>query len=164
MFRPGELIVYGRTGVCRVVGIEEAEGRQYYCLQQLYLNCTIRTPVDCNKVAMRPVLSRSEAESLIDRIPAVAVRPVECRVQRELVNSYLASIHACDAAELLALTMSIYAKKQQALQEGKKPGAIDERFLKEGEGLLFGELAVSLGIPREAVPDYIRARLSLQEE
>ena len=46
------------------------------------------------------------------------------------------------AADLLAMTMSIYAKKQQAIKNKKKLGAVDERFLREGESLLFGELGV----------------------
>ncbi len=161
MFRAGDLIIYGRTGVCRVEKVEEQDGRQYYCLQALYQNCSIRVPVN-GKALMRPVLTHSEANKLIDSIPAVIARPVECHVPRELANHYLASISTCDAAELLAMTMSIYVKKQQAMQNRKKLGAIDERFLREGESLLFGELGVSLGIAPEEVPDYIRTRISKQ--
>ena len=159
MFRPGELIIYGRTGVCRVEEIEEWDDRQYYRLQALHQACVIHAPVN-GKVLMRPVLSREAADRLIDSIPYVAVNPVECRVLRELINHYLDSVNTCDAAELLAMTMSIYAKKQQAIKNKKKLGAIDERFLREGESLLFGELGVSLGIAPEAVPNYIQARIS----
>ena len=35
MFQPGDLIIYGRTGVCRVERIEVQDDRQYYCLQAL---------------------------------------------------------------------------------------------------------------------------------
>ena len=159
MFQPGDLIIYGRTGVCRVEKIEERDDRQYYRLQALYQACVIHAPVN-GKVLMRPVLSREAAGRLIDSIPYVAVNPVECRVLRELINHYLDSLNTCDAAELLAMTMSIYAKKQQAIKNKKKLGAIDERFLREGESLLFGELGVSLGIAPEAVPNYIQTRLS----
>ncbi len=161
MFRSGDLIIYGRTGVCRVEKIEEQGGRQYYCLQALYQTCIIHAPVN-GKVLMRPVLSREEADRLIDSIPSVTVNPVESHVLRELVNHYLNSVNTCDAAELLAMTMSIYAKKQQAIKNKKKLGAIDERFLREGKSMLFGELAVSLGIPPEEIPHYIRARISGQ--
>ena len=162
MFQPGELIVYGRTGVCRVEKVEERNDRQYYCLQALYQSCRILTPVD-GKVIMRPVLTRAEADRLFDSIPAVAVRPAECQVLRELTSHYLAAINTCDAAELLAMTMSIYAKKQEAEKNRKKLGAIDERFLREAESLLFGELAVSLGIGPEEVPAYIRMRMAEQQ-
>ena len=74
MYQIGELIVYGGTGVCRVEGIETqkqkgtAETRDYYLLKPLYQDGTIRIPVD-TKVFMRPVISRGEAEGLIDAIP-----------------------------------------------------------------------------------------------
>lgn len=161
MFQPGDLIIYGRTGVCRVEAIEEKDDRQYYCLQALYQTCTIHAPVN-GKVLMRPVLSREEADRLIDSIPSVTADPVECRVLRELISHYLDSVNTCDASELLAMTMSIYAKKQQATKNRKKLGTIDERFLREGEALLFGELGVSLGIAPEEVPNYIQARISEQ--
>ena len=50
---------------------------------------------------------------------------------------------------------------QKLLREKRKFGAVDERFLREGEALLFGELAVALDIAPEAVPAYIQARLEL---
>ena len=43
--------------------------------------------------------------------------------------------------------------------EKKKLGAIDERFMKEGEALLFGELAAALDIQPQEVPRYIQKYL-----
>lgn len=158
MFQPGALIFYSRTGVCRVEAIEEDAGRRFYCLAPLYQKCTIRIPVD-GKVFMRPILTRSEANALIDRIPGVEAAPVECRALRELTDRYRTSIGSHAPEDLLALTMSIYTKKQNLLREKRKLGAIDERFLQEGEALLFGELAAALEIPAEDVPGYIHERL-----
>lgn len=163
MFQPGELIFYGRTGVCRVERIEEIDGQPYYCLSPLYQSCAIRTPVN-GKVFMRPVLTRAEADALIDQIPSIQAAPVEFRALRELTEHYLTSINTHDAAALLAMLMSIHAKKQQALSAKKKLGAIDERFMKEGEALLFGELAVALDCAPDEVPKYIQARVSGEKQ
>ena len=76
MYQVGELIVYGGTGVCRVEAVETPQqrgpeaGRQYYLLKPLYQDGTIRIPVD-SKVFMRPVISRQEAEALINAIPGM---------------------------------------------------------------------------------------------
>ena len=76
MYQVGELIVYGGTGVCRVEAVATPQqrgpeaGRQYYLLKPLYQDGTIRIPVD-SKVFMRPVISRQEAEALIDAIPGM---------------------------------------------------------------------------------------------
>lgn len=158
MFQPGDLIAYGRTGVCRVERIEKERGQRYYVLSPLYQNCSILTPVE-GKVFMRPILTREEADALIDLIPSMEVQPVESRAIRELTDRYQASIATHDVKDLVELTMSIYAKRQKAARDRKKFGAVDERFLKEGETLLFGELAASLDIPLEEVQGYIRTRL-----
>lgn len=158
MFQPGDLILYGRTGVCRVEGIEQEKGQAFYALSPLYQTCSIRTPVE-GKVFMRPILTKAEADALIDLIPTFSAEPVEGKALRELTETYQASIATHDVRDLVELTMSIYAKRQQAAREKKKFGAVDERFLKEGEELLFGELAASLDIPVEEVQSYIHKRL-----
>lgn len=158
MFAPGELIYCGRRGVCRVEGIDEIDGRPYYHLESLYYTCTIRTPVD-GKVFMRRVMTKAEAEALIKLIPNVEAPPVQSKAMRELTERYQAKINTHEAAELLAMLMSIHAKKQQLQMEKKKLGAIDERFMKEGEALLFGELAAALDIQPQEVPRYIQKYL-----
>ena len=73
MFQPGSLIVYGSTGVCRVedVGPKKIMKdilKTCYTLTPLYSRETITVPVD-SPVFMREVISREQAEQLIDRIP-----------------------------------------------------------------------------------------------
>ena len=58
--------------------------------------------------------------------------------------------------------MSIYAKKQDLEAHKRKVGALDQRFMKRAEDLLFGELAAALDIPREEVPGYIARRVEGQ--
>ncbi len=162
MFSPGELIVCGRNGVCRVEKAERVEGQPYYCLQQLYRNCIIKVPVN-GTIPMRPVLTRREAEALIDSIPAADVKPAAPLPQRELKNLYLASLNNCGPGELLAMTMSVYAKTRQAAKAGRRPVSTDGYFLREAVSLLYGELAVSLGIGPGEVPGYVEARLGAKE-
>ena len=159
MFEVGDMIVYGRTGVCRVAGIEENKGQKYYALRPLYQSCSILTPVE-GKIFMRPVISRAEAEALIDTLPALEAQPCEGKAMRELTEHYQSFIDSYDCKTLAAMTKSIYTKKRIAQREKKKFGAVDERFMREGEALLFGELAVALDISREEVKDYIGRRLA----
>lgn len=158
MYQPGDMVVYGRTGVCRVERIEERDGQLFYALTSLGQNCAILTPVE-GKVFIRPVVSRREADELIDSIPTYEAAACEGLSLRELTEHYQAAIAAHNCKDLFVLTMSIYAKKRAAEREKKKFGAVDERFLKEGEELLFGELSVALDIPVEDVKSYIADRL-----
>ena len=74
MFQAGELVVYGSTGVCRVedfAGLDgpgEDRGKRYYLLKPLWQDGVIYAPMDSEKVPMRPVISRTEAEALIDEL------------------------------------------------------------------------------------------------
>lgn len=169
MYQTGDLIVYGSTGVCKVREIKEqsfpttGEKRLYYVLAPLSGDCVISAPVDSDKVFMRPIISREEAERIIERIPHIHVQVFYSRVSRELSEHYEAILksHNCDS--LLELTMSIYAKKQALLSSKRKFGAVDERFLRRAEDLLFGELAAALDISRDRVQDYIASRVESQK-
>lgn len=164
MYKIGELIVYGSTGVCRVSDIrtQSAPGepeRLYYVLKPLYQDCTISIPAQGTRVFMRPVISRDEAEALIDRIPSIPGEIFVGHATRELSDHYEANLKSHDCAGLVKLTKSIYAKRRRAQANNKKLGAIDERYMKRAEDMLFGELAAALDMPREKVQDYIAARL-----
>ena len=158
MFQPKEYVVYGRSGVCVVEGVERIGGKEFYCLRSLYQNCQIKTPVN-GKTPVRPVLTREQANALIDKIPAMEMWKAESGSSREMGDKYRAAILSQTCEDLVGLTMTIYAKKQAALGSKKKISSTDLAFLKEGEGLLFGELAVALGIPFEEVQPYIKSRV-----
>jgi CarD family transcriptional regulator len=166
MFRVGDLVQYESTGVCRVTDIKEqepggkGEKQLFYVLSPLYQNCTILTPVNSTKVFMRPIISRDEAEKLIDRIPDIRAEAYHNRVLNQLAEHYKASLNTHDCADLLKLSMSIYAKKQFAEQQKRKLGAVDEKFMRRAEDLLFGELAAALNITKAEVPEYIEERVN----
>ena len=49
------------------------------------------------------------------------------------------------------------------LQSGKRPGKIDQQYMKLAEKLLYGELAIALEVPIESIQDYITHRLETKE-
>ena len=158
MFQPNDYVVYGRSGVCRVEGMKRLDGTDYYLLRSLHQNCRITTPVN-GKNAIRAVISKDEANALIDAIPTVKAEVPATNNARELSEKYRASVMPQECRELIELTMSIYAKKKAAQKAKKRLSSTDEAFLKEGEGLLFGELAIALDIPFDEVQNYIKSRL-----
>lgn len=158
MFQTNDYVVYGRSGVCVLEGTERINGQDFYCLRSLHQNCHIKTPVD-GKNPIRPVLSKDEANALIDRIPYMETMTVDSSNTRDLSGKYRASILSQECEELIELTMTIYAKKQEAHRAKKKLSSTDQAFLKEAEGLLFGELSVALDIPFDEVQPYIKKRL-----
>ncbi len=165
MYKVGDMILYGRTGVCTVEGVEEKllRGEKtpqlFYSLKPLYQNCSISTPV-ASKVFSRHIITRDEAEKLIAALPSLEAEPYHNRNLNQLREYYRAKIELYDCFELARLCISIYRKRVDAETQKRKLGAVDERFLKEAEDLLYGELAAVLEIERNQVQRYIHATLA----
>lgn len=166
MYKTGDLIIYGGNGVCRVMDITERSmtgtdhEQLYYVLMPLYQNCTIYVPTNNTKVFMRPIISKEEAEQLIDKIPTIRAEAYHSPVVSKLSGHYNALLETNECSDLLELCMSLHTKKQAAEQEKRKFGAMDEKFMKRAEDRLFGELAAALDIDREDVEGYITDRIS----
>jgi len=160
MYQPGDMIIYGGEGVCRVeaVGTPEIPGtnpdKAYYTLTPLYRTGKVFIPTDTT-VFMRPVISRPEAEDLVRRIPEIEASVYENRNLRLLNEHYQGILQSHSCEDMLLLIKAVYAKRQEVIAQGKKPGLVDERYMKRAEELLYGELAVALDIPKEDVCDYI---------
>jgi len=165
MFSVGDKVMYGGTGVCVVEDITSLKlsgmdrARDYYVLKPLYQSGTIQTPVDNTKIPIRPVMTRTQAEALVDIIPQVDASICMEKNLSALRNHYQQQMSTFDCVDLVRMTKSIYAKKKDAESRQKKIGITDEKFLRRAEDLLYGELAVALDISRDKVTDYIAARL-----
>ena len=169
MYQVGDWIIYGNTGVCHVAEIRTIDSpytdddQLYYVLRPLSQNYTISTPVNNTKVFTRPVISKSEAEQLVDSIPSIEAQAYHSQRVQELAEYYKTYVVMHDIADLVELTMSLHAKQHPAGGGEGKFGAVDQKFMKQAEDLLFGELSVALGIPKEEVPEYIASRVGDQE-
>lgn len=160
MYRPGDLIIYSGEGVCRVecVGSLDLSGanknKLYYTIQPIYREGKIFIPVDTT-VFMRPVISRQQADELIRRIPDIEGEVYENRDLRMLNEHYQSLLQSHNCENMLQLIKAVYTKQKENLAAGKKPGLVDERYMKRAEDILYGELAVALDIPKDSVLDYI---------
>ncbi len=165
MYQKNDLIVYGSTGVCRVLDVTTPAmsgipaGKLYYQLEPLYQGGVIYAPVENPKVSIRPVITRDKAETLIAMIPNIRAEAFVSQNIQQLTEHYQEAIQLQDCESLIELVMSIYAKKQNAKLLKRKFGQVDAKFMKRAEELLYGEFAVALGIPKDSVADYIAERV-----
>ncbi len=165
MYSIGDYVVYGTRGVCQVtdigpVGIESMDlTRDYYNLQPVYSTSNnIFCPVDNTKVIIRPILSEAEANALIDSIPEL--ESIEVIIDKQREATYKECFATCDCKELIRIIKTIYYRRIERMNEGKKITALDERYFKLAEDNLYGELALSLGATRQEISSRISAQLA----
>lgn len=164
MFEIGEYIIYGNTGVCKVGEVTKmaAPGtdgdRLYYALEPVYdKGCRLFTPVDNQKVKMRPILTKEEADALIKQIQEIDTLRVGDEKNREQV--YKDAIRTCSCVEWVRMIKTLYIRKETRLAAGKKVTSSDAKYLHLAEESLYGELSVVMGIPKEEVEAYISSRV-----
>lgn len=162
MYSIGQLVIYNGSGVCRVdaigpLNMKEAQtGQDYYTLTPIYEKETIFAPVNTTAY-MRPIMTKDEAQALIARIPETPSEVRSNNNPRLLNEQYQECLKRHDAESLLRLIRGVYLKGQRLARTGKgKLGQVDRNSMDRAERELHGELAASLGIPREDVVDYIR--------
>jgi len=161
MYQPGDLIVYGGEGVCRVEAVgplklsDMKSDKLYYTLQPLYRTGTVFAPVE-GKVFTRPVISREEAEKLIRAIPHIQEGHLDGRNMRAAGEYYQKLMDSHNCSDLVQVIKTAYSKQQNAYAAGRKSGQMDERYRKRAEETLYGELAVALDIPKDSVEDFIK--------
>jgi len=168
VYQTGQFILYGKTGVCRVEGTvsqaipREKAARLYYVLCPLYQKGSILAPVDrvdSGLIFTRPIMDRSAAQAFIEDLPALRSAPYYNQNVSQLREHYREQLGRLTGTDLALLICSIYSKKQEARAANKKLGAVDQQFMDEAEGLLYGELAAALGIDRDEVKSYINKTL-----
>lgn len=163
MFKIDDYVVYGGNGVCRVtnVGLLENSGinseREYYTLEPVYESGKIFTPVDNEKVVMRRIISKEEANELINSIPSIEVRWIDDMKDRESVFKDI--IRNYDCKGFVKIIKTIIERKKQCMTNGKKLSTNDKNYLKRAQEYLCGELAIALNIPKDRVNGYIVNRL-----
>ena len=120
MFETGEYVVYGRTGICQVTGVTtmkmdgSSSERLYYILRPGgETEGKIFTPVEGGKQVLRGIITKEEAEKLIDEIPSIETLSIENEKFRE--DSYKKCIRTCECRDLLRIIKTIYIRKQARL-------------------------------------------------
>ena len=164
MFEVGDYIIYGSNGVCEVesVGPIDCPGvssdKLYYTLRPLYIrSSSVYTPVDNQKVIMRGVMTKAEAEAFVDGINDIDTLQIDDEKKREI--EYKKTINTCDPVELVRMIKTISNRMNQRQSEGKKMTAADMKYIHIAEESLCGELAISLDMDKNGVMSYIATKV-----
>lgn len=166
MFEIGEYIVYGSKGVCQIEDISNIDisgankERIYYVMHQIENETgKLYVPIDNEKIVMRRVITKAEAEDLIRSMPEIEPLWVDDDKKREIM--YKEAIRTCDYNEWVRIIKTLYFRKKERIVQGKKVTALDEKYLKAAENELYSELSLVLEIPKAEVLNYIKAQIEV---
>lgn len=160
MFSIGQYVSCGNKGVCTIENVTTLDisgvdkKKMYYILKPYYMAAsTVYVPVDSSATSIRPILTREEAQELLEGVPDIPMLTIQN--EKLIEQDYKAAMRTNRCEEWVSIIKTIYARKQKRLQAGRKETAVDGRFFKLAEDNLYGELAIALEMPRSQVCEYI---------
>ena len=160
MFELGTMLVHPTYGVCEVVHIGRIDmknvkdERLFYTLVPLYdSKSKLFIPTDSDGLGLRPVMTKESALELVASLPAM--EPITVQNEKEREKVFKEMIRGGNCEDISRIIKTLYLRKKARLAAGKKAVSIDEKFLFMAREQLYGELAVSLGIEKNGVEDYI---------
>lgn len=164
MFSVNDYVVYGSEGVCCVESIGHPEivgldkSREYYTLSPVYRSGKIYTPVD-STICIRFVLSRENVNQLIERIKDISG---ELEVPRDIKLAnvfYRDLVRTYDCTKLISIIKYVSAKQRAFAEIKRNMPAVDIKFLKIAEEMLYNEFGFALGVDPKEVKGRIAAHL-----
>lgn len=160
MFVKGDYIVYGSTGVCEVLDVTTMdmsgvpEDKLYYILRPCSKKGSeIFTPVDNKRTIMRNLISKKDAENLVQNISKLEEFKIPNEKFRE--DRYKECVRGCSCQEMMMLVKTLVQRKRERMGQGKNFPATDEKYLRIAEENLYSELAMSLGQEKAKIQERV---------
>ena len=161
MFEVGAYVVKAGEGVCRIDGeiamnVPGMDRPVPYFLLVPITNPKVRVylPVAGEHADVRAVMTEAEARAFLQKIPSVEALPVLNEKVREQL--YRDAVRSCDPDQLTAVLKELFRRGRERAEKGKRPTALDERYLGLAEKALFSELGFILSVPEEDLRAMIR--------
>lgn len=149
-YQPGQFIMYGNLGVCRVEAVSplsftREHPREYYTLRPLYAGSNDRIYVPTSTATfMRPILKPEEVASSLESMKTADV-PIFCsRNQAALTTHYQDLLHSNELLDRMKLFKELSQKEALQKRQGKKLNATDMHFYKLTEQLISEEFALAM--------------------
>lgn len=168
MFQVNDVVIYGQHGVCKIMKIGTLEmpmadkKKLYYTLKPVYhRDSSVYAPVENCRIVMRPVISKEKAEMLIRHIPEIETVWIVNEKAREV--QFKEALQTCDCEELVKIIKTLYQRKRQRLEKGKKVTVVDEKYFRQAEDKLYEELAFALDMEKNKIGQYIAENMEAME-
>ena len=165
MYSIGDMVMYGSFGICKVTAIEKrdltGEEQEYYILKHINSEKNIFYVPTNNDTAlskMHPICSKAEVDELISHMNSEGLIWIDNDIKRK--EEYSRIIKDADKHEIIRLIKTLYLRRKELAESGKKLRSTDENYLNLAENMLFEEFAYALDIDKSEVVEYIEKHIA----
>lgn len=157
MYKTGEYVVHPGQGVCKITEVVDGPQALYKLLPLGNRHSLVITlPIEFED-RLRPVLSRQEAQDLIDSYSELEVDDFAGRNNSLEEEHYKNEIKNGTCLDSLRIAKTFRRRIRLAAEENKKAPVLYERLLKQASERSLSELAVALETTPEDVAERFRA-------
>ena len=162
-------MVRANKGICQVLDVTRIETKGYdpetvYYVMNPMLDkgSKLFIPTEVGDSTYRYALSPDEAEGIIERVPDIEEQCITDTKHRE--NDYKEAIKSNSPEKLVSIIKNIYLRKQERLSAGKKSLAVDDRYFKLAEELLYSELAFAIGCEKDEIARLVEDKITAKPQ
>lgn len=164
MFQKNDYVFYESEGICLVSDILRSplEGmpkdKDYYLLRSIYSrNGVLYVPVDNDKIYMRAILKKEEAEELVSEIPKL--EEIEAEDSKKLRATYIELLQSHQPQNWVRILKTVRSRLRNSIANGQRISDTERSVAENAKRFLHSELALALNLEENEVEDYIRTRL-----
>lgn len=155
MFKVNDYVVY-KKDVCRIKEIRnnKLNGNDYYILIPIDdESLIIDVPVDNRMGYLRNLLSKEEADSLVDNI--YNIKPLENIDDKYIEKTYKELLYSGKHEDLIKIIKTTYLRNADREKNNKKISEKDDTYFNQAEKYLYYELSIVFNMDFEETKNYI---------
>lgn len=161
MYKVNDLIVHRREGLSTIVSMRNSNDKEFYVVcSKRDKDETIYIPVDTADLVIRPILTSVEADDVLMFMKGLNKEfNTNTKQRRDAYKRRLASGEVNDIAYLyrqLYFYNAIGAENNTEI----KLGAVDLEMLNYAKDMILDEFAISYGVDRDAIEEFVENRIS----
>lgn len=167
-FQKGEYVVYGTQGIYTVDDIAEVsfsqKGQLFYILQPVSKrHSTVYVPMDKEAAVdkLRYPLTKETIDTLLQDTRDSSMDWIDDRNGR--ANTFREILNSGDHKRLLVMINCVRARRVYLSAMNKKLSVTDENALHSAEQQIKEEFSFSLQLEEDAVGDYVREKLGVEQ-
>ena len=159
MYKKNDYLVY-KKDVCKVKEIKKNKlnGLDYYILVPIDDDSLIiDVPTDNRMGYIKDIITKEEAEKLINSIPQI--EPLSNIEDKNIENRYKNLIYNGTREDLIKIIKTTYLRNEERIKNKKRISDKDLNYFNKAEKYLYNELSIALNMSFDETKDYIISKV-----